>query len=127
MEVRVRMMGGLVRLWGVPKTKWGVKKIITKTGLLTTQHPTSSYNQPVLVVGGQAYGIGDTIDGEVMLVAVDNREVKRVAINEGVLPNKVRALVNEWNQSVINKWWARDEEYGGYKYVRPRSDGTKEK
>ena len=28
-------------------------------GTLTTDHPASSYGQPVLVIGGQAYGPGD--------------------------------------------------------------------
>ena len=36
--------------------------VINKQYVLTTEHPASSYGQPVLVRDGIAYGAGDVID-----------------------------------------------------------------
>jgi hypothetical protein len=39
----------------------------TEHGILTTDHPASSYKQPVLVIEGVAYGQGDKINGHMPL------------------------------------------------------------
>ncbi len=46
---------------------------------LTTEHSASSYGIPVLVIDGEAYGPGDFVGKEVLIVEADQDELEALA------------------------------------------------
>jgi hypothetical protein len=59
-------------------------------GVLTTDHPSSSYNQPVLVINGTAYGQGDKINGHLPYVYCTDEL-------SGQAADAKNSAVNSWN------------------------------
>jgi hypothetical protein len=59
-------------------------------GILTTEHPASSHNQPVLVIGGVAYGYGDRINGHLPYIYCTDELT-------GSEADAKNATVNSWN------------------------------
>ena len=74
-----------------------------RVGVLTTDHASSSYGQPVLLVDGVAYGPGDTIDRQPVLVTVF-KALPKVIDLAAALRGPIQdppAIIKDWNRKVV--------------------------
>jgi len=69
------------------------RDVTTADGLratLTTEHATSSYGRPVVVIDGQAYGPGDWFNGRPILL-------RRPHDDDGL-----SATIDQWNREAVS-------------------------
>ena len=75
-----------------------------RVGVLTTDHASSSYGQPVLLIDGVAYGPGDTIDRQPLLVTMFKALPKGLVIDLAAAlrePIQEPPAIKDWNRKVV--------------------------
>jgi hypothetical protein len=78
-------------------------KVLTstyRTAILTNEHAVCNYKQPVLLVGGQAYGIADRIAGDLPTVVIWVPPANQRVQKTGEEMSARLDMVNAWNAAV---------------------------